>query len=123
VARGACVLEKHFTLDHDLEGPDHKASLEPDQLAELVRAVRTVERALGDGIKRPVAAEQETKKVIQKTLVAARALPAGTRVASADLVLRRSGAGLPAACLPLVVGREVVRPVEANTAIDWGLLR
>jgi N-acetylneuraminate synthase len=122
-ARGACVLEKHLTLDTQLPGPDHRASLDPREFAALVRAVRTVERALGDGAKRPTPAELETKKLVQKTIVAARRVRAGERLTADALALRRAGAGLPAAYLPLVLGRAVNRELDANQALTGDLLQ
>jgi N,N'-diacetyllegionaminate synthase len=123
VARGACVLEKHLTLDTGMPGPDHKASLDPAAFRDLIRAVRTVEAALGDGRKRPRPVELPTKAVVQKSLVAARPLGAGTRLRAADLVLRRSAGGLPSASLPLVVGRELVRALEEHEVVRWEALR
>ena len=88
-ARGARVIEKHFTLDRSLPGPDHRMSLEPGELAALVRGVREVESSLGDGIKRPASAERETRRVSRKSLASARDLAAGERlVRSAVTALR-----------------------------------
>jgi sialic acid synthase SpsE len=78
VALGACMIEKHFTLDRSLPGPDHRVSLEPDELARLVRDIRTVESSLGDGAKRPVGSEAKTSGVARKSVVVARDIPAGT---------------------------------------------
>lgn len=117
VALGAVVLEKHLTLSCDLEGPDHRSSLEPSAFAELVAAVRTVESALGDGRKRPTAAEEETKRVVRRRILAARALPSGTRLGEDDFALRRAGTGAEAAELPLLVGRTLVRDVVEGEPI------
>jgi N-acetylneuraminate synthase len=123
VARGACAIEKHLTLDKTMEGPDHRASLEPAELAALVRGVRAVQAALGDGVKRPTAAELETRRVVQKSVLAARALRPGDRLGESDLALRRCSGGLPASTLPLLVGREVACPVPEGAPIDWRMLR
>jgi N-acetylneuraminate synthase len=123
VALGACVIEKHLTLDRTLPGPDHSSSLAPDEFASLVRGVRQVERALGDGIKRPTAAELETRRVVQKSIVAGRPLRAGERIGPADVTLRRTSGGLPPSCLPLVVGRVAACAIEAYASIDWQMLR
>jgi N,N'-diacetyllegionaminate synthase len=117
VALGACVLEKHLTLNVDLEGPDHKASLEPEELARLVSAVRVVESALGDGRKRPTAAEAETKLVVRRRVLAGRHLTAGTQLAEVDLILRRAGAGAFAEELPALLGRRLVRDVAAGEPV------
>ena len=94
VARGATVLEKHFTLDKNLPGPDHKASLEPDELAAMVAAIREVEQALGDGIKRPAASELANKAVARKSLVAARAITAGEPLTASHIASKRPGTGI-----------------------------
>jgi N-acetylneuraminate synthase len=94
VALGAEVLEKHFTLDRRLPGPDHAASLEPAELTSLVRGVRAVERALGTGIKQPGAAETANRSVARKSLLAGRDLPAGHTLTPADIVAKRPGNGL-----------------------------
>jgi N-acetylneuraminate synthase len=91
VALGATVIEKHFTLDRDLPGPDHKASLEPQELRDLVSVIRDVERALGDGIKRPTDSEWKNRDVARKSLVAARALKAGERL---EVACKRPGTGV-----------------------------
>ena len=117
VARGACVIEKHFTLDRTLPGPDHKASIEPDQLASLVRGIRTVESALGDGQKCPAASEAGTAAIARKSIVAARDLPAGTAVSEDMLTVKRPGTGLPPGMLPKVVGRTLCRAVASDSLL------
>ncbi|MBF0137531.1 MAG: N-acetylneuraminate synthase [Magnetococcales bacterium] len=94
VARGAVVVEKHFTLDRGLPGPDHRASLEPEQLATMVREIRSVEAALGDGRKCPSPAELKNRDVARKSLVALREIPSGTRFSAENLGARRPGTGL-----------------------------
>jgi sialic acid synthase SpsE len=110
-ALGADLLEKHLTLDRSLPGPDHRASLEPAEMAALVRAVRTVEAARGDGAKKPSAAELAVAAVARKSLHWARALPAGAEVTPADLVALRPGER------SLVVGRRTRRPVPAGSLV------
>jgi N-acetylneuraminate synthase len=116
-ALGACILEKHLTLSVDLEGPDHQASLEPDEFAGLISAVRLVEGALGDGRKRPTAAEAETKLVVRRRVLAGKGIAAGTQLTDADLVLRRAGVGAFAEELPTLVGRVLTRDVAAGGPI------
>jgi N-acetylneuraminate synthase/N,N'-diacetyllegionaminate synthase len=113
VARGACVLEKHLTLDNRMKGPDHKASLNPKEFTALVQAVREAESAIGSGRKQPTTAELKTKKVVQKSLVTARPLAAGKTIVSHDLILRRSSGGLPVSALEFIVGRKVKQPLPA----------
>lgn len=122
VARGARYLEKHFTLDRTLPGPDHQASLEPDDLAALVRAVRDVESALGDGIKRPAASELPVRDVARKSLVAARDLTPGSVLREEDIVILRPGTGISPARLPEVVGRRTARAIAAHTPITDDML-
>lgn len=113
VASGAALLEKHFTLDRTLPGPDHRASLEPDELAEMVRGVRRIELALGDGAKRPAAAEVPLAAVARRSLHTSRALAAGTVLTARDLVALRPGSGIPPSRCKSVVGRTLARPLPA----------
>lgn len=93
-AKGARIIEKHFTLDRHLEGPDHKASLEPEQLKQMVTSIRTVEKALGDGIKRPTKSEINNKPIARRSLVATRRLKAGQVITKEDIAVKRPGGGL-----------------------------
>lgn len=120
VALGACVLEKHFTLDRSLPGPDHRASLEPGELASLVRGVRAVEASLGHGRKEPAAAEAETAAVIRKSVVAARDVPRGARLAAEDLAVRRPGTGLPPSRLAGLLGRRAARDLRRGAPLTDG---
>ena len=121
-ALGAACIEKHFTLDRSLPGPDHQASLTPDELTALVRAVREVEGALGDGVKRPAPSELPIRLVARKSLVAGRDLPAGTVLRREDLVILRPGTGLPPSALPHVLGRRTARAVAADTPLTEDML-
>jgi sialic acid synthase SpsE len=121
-ALGAAVIEKHFTLDRSLPGPDHAASLEPGELAALVRGVRTVESALGHGRKEPVPAEAETAAVARKSLVALVDLPAGTVLDASVVGPRRPGTGLSPALAPQLVGRRTRSAIRAGTPITWEML-
>ena len=117
VALGACVIEKHFTLDSTLTGPDHRASLEPDQLTAMVRGIRTVEAALGHGRKKPAASEANTASVARKSLVAASDLQPGTMLAEEMIAVMRPGTGLPPVMRPHIVGRTLRTPVRAGELI------
>jgi N-acetylneuraminate synthase len=93
VARGARLIEKHFTLDRHLPGPDHQASLEPEELRQLVLQIREIEQALGDGIKRPTSAEWKNRDVARKSLVAAQEITAGDLFTAENLTCKRPGIG------------------------------
>ena len=119
VALGATVVEKHFTLDATLPGPDHKASLEPPAFAEMVAAIRRVEAALGDGRKQPAPCELANLTVVRKSLVAARDLVAGTRLGAADLAAKRPATGIAPTAWDEVVGRVLRRDVRADELLRW----
>ena len=122
VALGACVVEKHLTLDRALPGPDHRASSEPAEFGALVRGIRAVESALGDGCKRPAAAERNTAEVARKSLVAARDLPAGTALTAEMLTAIRPGTGLSPAVQPQILGRKLRHAVAAHTPLTFQML-
>ncbi len=94
VARGAIVIEKHFTLDKNMEGPDHRASLEPVELEAMIAAIRQIEKALGYSIKAPTVSEIKNKSVARKSLVAAKAIIAGESFTSDNLAIKRPGTGM-----------------------------
>ena len=123
VARGAAYIEKHFTLDRSLPGPDHQASLLPDELRALVAAIRDVEAALGDGVKRPAPSELPVREVARKSLVAARDLPGGAILTREDLDVLRPGTGLSPATLPAVLGRRTARAISHHTPITEDMLQ
>jgi len=122
VARGAAIIEKHLTLDTSLPGPDHRASLDPAEFKAMVKAIRVVESALGDGVKRAMPSELDTRRVARKSLVAARALKAGERVGAGDLLSKRPGTGISPAELPRVVGLRLTRDVAVDEVILWEAL-
>ena len=94
VAMGATCIEKHFTLDKNMEGPDHKASLEPDQLKKMVKAIRNIELALGDGVKKPSKSELPNVKIVRKSIVAKTTIKKGDILNSSNLTIKRPGAGI-----------------------------
>ena len=94
VARGAVIIEKHFTLDKNMEGPDHKASLEPKELAEMIKSIRNVEIALGDGVKRPTASEHKNKLIARKSIVAAKDISKGSELTTQNIAIKRPGDGM-----------------------------
>ena len=114
VALGAKVIEKHFTLDRTLPGPDHKASLEPDELKSMVDSIRNIEKALGDGIKKPNPSEEKIKNIVRKRLVASRNLNAGEIISETDISIKRSNTGLSPEYYNVIVGRKLIKKIEED---------
>lgn len=117
VALGACVVEKHLTLDRRLPGPDHSFACQPAELAELVRRVRETEAMLGNGDKRPTPAEEKTARAFQLRLIAGEALEEGTRLRRGHLILRRAPRGLSFEELGSALGRRLRRPLAKGTPL------
>jgi N,N'-diacetyllegionaminate synthase len=118
VALGACIIEKHITLDRELPGPDHRASIEPDEFACMVRSIRNLELALGDGIKRPSASEERNSLVARKSLVAARAIAKGELFSEQNLVAKRPGTGISPMRLDELLGRPAPRDFAPDEQIQ-----
>jgi sialic acid synthase SpsE len=116
---GAAVIEKHYTTDRGRPGPDHRFALEPDELAEMVRAIRSTEAALGDGIKRMAPAEADLYVTARRSLFAARAIEAGTTITEQDIAILRPGTGIEVRDLPHVVGRTARRRIERHEPLAW----
>ncbi|EPY01729.1 N-acetylneuraminate synthase [Magnetospirillum fulvum] len=117
-ALGACIIEKHFTLDRSLPGPDHKASLEPDELAAMVAAIRNIERAMGDGIKRPGPSETRNLPIARKSIVAARPISAGEPLSAENMTVKRPGSGLSPMRWDDMIGRIADRAYQRDEAIE-----
>ena len=94
VARGACVIEKHFTLDRNMEGPDHKASIEPAELTQMVSSIRNVEVAIGDGVKKVSASEMKNKDIARKSIIAKTAIKKGEVFSEENITTKRPGSGI-----------------------------
>lgn len=120
VALGASVIEKHFTLDRALPGPDHQASLTVDELASLVQQVRTVEQALGSAEKAPTAGELPVRDLVRRSVTTCRDVLAGAPIVDADLCLLRPGSGIAPKDLAAVVGRVARRALPAGSTVQWG---
>ena len=121
VALGASLVEKHFTLDRGLPGPDHMASAEPKEVAALVAGIRKVEQALGDGVKRPAASEAGTALAARRSLVAACPIPAGCLVRESMIVARRPGGGMTPDQGYLIVGRRCLQDLEEGAVLEPGM--
>lgn len=122
VALGACTIEKHFTLDRTLTGPDHAASLEPEGLTQLIRSVRKVESSMGDGRKTPATSELNTVLAARRSLVAARDLSAGTMLTEGMIAVMRPGSGLSPELLPYLLHRTIRTDIRAGQPITWEML-
>lgn len=118
VAMGAEIIEKHFTLDKNMEGPDHKASLDPCELKQMVDSIRNIEKALGDGIKRPNASEQKNAEVVLKRIIANKPIKKGDILGTDNLSLLRSSTGIPAKYWDLVAGKAAKRDYKEDEPID-----
>lgn len=118
VAMGATVIEKHFTLDRNLPGPDHSASLEPTELKAMVAAIRNIEIALGDGVKRSTASEARNKPAARKSLVASRSIKAGEVFNAKNVSTKRPGTGVSPMRWDEVMGRKSPRDFEADELIE-----
>ena len=122
-ALGAAAIEKHFTLDRNMHGPDHWASIEADDLAAMVRGIREAQLALGSAIKRPQPCELPNLSLVRKGLVAARALKAGTRLSRDLIEIKRPAIGIDPADLTKVLGMRLTMDVEEDAPIRWTDLR
>lgn len=117
VGMGAEIIEKHLTFSRTAEGPDHQASLEPHQFAIMVDAIREAEKALGDGVKRPLPGEVELAQTVQKSLVARRAIRKGERFNDQNVTAKRPGSGRPATDIELIFSKLAERDYEADEQI------
>jgi sialic acid synthase SpsE len=116
---GAAAVEKHFTLDRNMSGPDHRASIEADELKRLVTAVKRAHAALGDGIKGPAPSEAENLPLIRRSLVASRPLRKGERLTRDMIAIKRPAAGIPPGDLDKVLGKRLVCDLENDQPITW----
>jgi N,N'-diacetyllegionaminate synthase len=123
VALGATIIEKHFTLDRTLPGPDHKASLEPDELLDMIRRIREVERALGSPVKEPNPRELPVRALVRRSVTLVQAVPAGHALTPRDVVLMRPGDGIEPKHLDAIIGRRTARALEAGITLHWSDLQ
>ena len=119
VALGACVVEKHFTLDKTLEGPDHKASLNPEEFKAMVDAIRNVEVAMGDGVRKFSDNELEIKKVARKSIVLNQDVNKDTIIEKEMLSVKRPGTGIAPKFINDVVGKRLNKDLKANSVLKW----
>lgn len=118
VAMGASVIEKHFTLDRNMEGPDHKASVEPNELAQMISYIRNVELAMGDGVKEPTKSESENIAIARKSIVARRKIKKGEIFTEDNLTVKRPGTGINPMKWLEVLGKEATKDFEEDDLIE-----
>ncbi len=119
VVMGACVIEKHITLDKSLPGPDHRMSLEPGELQDMIKAIRDAEVAIGDGTKKLSEDEEENKKVVRRSIVARVNIPAGVIITKDMLDIKRPGTGIEARYLDMVTGKKAKTRISKDELITW----
>ena len=117
VALGASVVEKHFTLDKNMEGPDHKASLEPDELKAMIHAIRNIEKAFGSGIKKASPSELKNKPIARKSIVAARDIRKGEAFTEENLTVKRPGTGISPMKWDEVIGKKATKDYQRDDLI------
>jgi N-acetylneuraminate synthase len=122
VALGACAIEKHFTVDHSLPGPDHPFALEPDDLRKMVESIRQTEKALGSPIKKHTKAEDELHRLARRSLVAARNIAKGTVITAEMLEVKRPGFGIPTHMMEAVVGRRAGVDIQEDDILTWEMI-
>ncbi len=118
VTMGACVIEKHFTLDRNMAGPDHKASIDPKQFTQMVSAIRNIEQALGDGFKRPSQSEAHTIQLARKSIVSASQIRKGEKFTAQNLTTKRPGTGISPMCWEEIIGSLSTRDYQPDELIN-----
>lgn len=118
VARGAIIIEKHFTLDCNMEGPDHLASTEPKEFKKMVDSIRNIEKALGTGVKQPTEAEKDISKVVLKRIVAKQMIHEGETITEKSICVKRNEKGLPASAWDIIIGTKARRTFDADEGIE-----
>jgi N,N'-diacetyllegionaminate synthase len=122
VALGASVIEKHITLDKNLPGPDHKASLEPRELTEMIRQIRTVEMILGSSEKKPAESETAIRDIVRKSVITARNIRKGEIITRDMLVIKRPGIGISPAEIEKIIGKKTRKDISADEILRWDMV-
>jgi len=123
VAMGAVLIEKHFTLDKKLKGPDHKASLGPKELERMVKCIRGAEKAVGSKMKRPTKSEERLKRVVRKSIVAKIDIQEGARLSLELLAIKRSGSGISPKYIDGLVGKKAASDIKRDELITWDKIK
>lgn len=119
VAMGAEIIEKHFTIDKSLPGPDHKASLTPEELKAMTKSIRNIENALGDGIKKPNKSEIDIRKVVRRVLVASENFTAGSKITEKSFEIKRANSGILPKYIDVLLGRTLIKDVKKDKSFEW----
>lgn len=119
VALGASIIEKHFTLNRNMAGPDHKASIEPEELKVMVRSIRNIEKALGDGIKKPNESEKRIMDLVRKVIVAKKMLNPGECITKENIEIKRAGKGISPYDLEKILNKRLIKKVEEDEPVTW----
>lgn len=119
VAMGAKVIEKHFTLDKNMEGPDHKASLNPEELKQMVSSIRNIEKSLGDSIKKPTTNEIDNKNTVRKSLVINKKMNKNEVIKKENIEIKRPGTGIKPKFLDIINGMKLIRDVKEDQILVW----
>jgi N-acetylneuraminate synthase/N,N'-diacetyllegionaminate synthase len=122
VAMGACVIEKHFTLSRKLKGPDHPFALEPEELKQMIRAIRKVEESLGSPVKKMIPDEEEMARLGRRSIIARVDITKGTRLTEDMIIIKRPGYGIKPKFLDIVIGREAKTDIEKDDIITWEII-
>jgi N,N'-diacetyllegionaminate synthase len=122
VAMGAEIIEKHFTLDKNMEGPDHRASLNPDELKLIVNSIRNIEKAMGNGIKSCGENEKNTKLIARKTIVAKYNIKKGEILSYDNIVFKRPESGLKPVCVDLILGKKLTKDLNKDDIITFEII-
>ena len=122
VALGACAIEKHYTTDRNLPGPDHPFALEPNELKEMVKGIRETEKSLGSPVKRRTAAEEEMYQLGRRSLCAAAKISKGTVISKSMIAVKRPGTGIPTKLLDVVIGRTAKEDIDEDEMLLWDKL-
>ena len=121
-ARGACVIEKHYTLSRKLKGPDHPFAIEPEELKHMVRAIREVEESLGSPVKQMIPEEAEMARLGRRSIIARVDIPKGTKLTEDMIIIKRPGYGIKPKFLDIVIGREAKKDIEKDDIITWEMV-
>ena len=122
-ARGACVIEKHFTLSKKMKGPDHMSSLEPGDLAKLVTSIKNISLAMGDGVKAPKRAEKDVRRVARKSIVAKADIVAGQKMDEDLIAIKRPGTGIEPKYYSKIIGKTAKRTIKKDSLILWSMIK